>query len=502
MSDDTLMSDGELCGLVREGDQDAFGVLYSRHAPLAFAIARQSVDSFDDADDVVADAFHAVLDKLRAGDGPDTFFRAYLLQVVRRTAYARNRSAGRALPTSDDWILDGVEAFEDPALNEFENQAAARAFRSLPERWQEVLWYLDVEGQKPAAVAPVMGLSANAVSALAVRARDALRREYLQAHVSDDVPERCRPYRDKLGAYARHSLSRGAERKVRVHLDECPKCTAILVELGDIGSTMKAALLPLIIGVGPVAWWLSPAGQGAVAASLTGVHGLVAGAAGVAGAGAASGAGAGASAGASASAAAAGTTAGTSTLGIAAAVTAAVVAVGLVIVPAIAASWQQQTPPTAAPASTAPEEQAVAQTPTVRVTAASATPGAAPSSTPSASPSGIPVVLVQPPLLAPALPTLWDRVISPPAPATPVIAPSSPGTATPGHTVTAGPGGTPTETPSGTPTPTVTATTTPAPTFTPSPSTTPPGWCQPWWAHPECWLTGSPTPTGSPSPVN
>ena len=44
--------------------------------------------------------------------------------------------------------------FRDTAVEGFENAAAARAFASLPERWQLVLWHTEVEGQKPAEVAP------------------------------------------------------------------------------------------------------------------------------------------------------------------------------------------------------------------------------------------------------------------------------------------------------------------------------------------------------------
>ncbi|MFP3686343.1 hypothetical protein SB847_21820, partial [Bacillus sp. SIMBA_026] len=72
------------------------------------------------------------------------------------------------------------------AIKAFESQTVAKAFRSLPERWQAVLWYLDVERMKPAAVAPILGLSPNAVSALALRAREGLRREYLQAHIAEE----------------------------------------------------------------------------------------------------------------------------------------------------------------------------------------------------------------------------------------------------------------------------------------------------------------------------
>ncbi|MDQ0707637.1 RNA polymerase sigma factor (sigma-70 family) [Arthrobacter woluwensis] len=487
MSDDTQMSDGDLCLQVREGDQDAFGVLYERHAPLALSIARQSVDNYADAEDVVADSFHAVLDKLRSGDGPDTFFRAYLLQVVRRTAYARNRSAGRAIPTADEQQLDRLETPDDPTLMEFESQAAATAFRALPERWQEVIWYLDVEGQKPAAVAPIMGLAPNAVSALGVRARDALRREYLQAHVTGDVPEECKPYRDKLGGYVRGSLPRGAERKVREHLETCAKCTAIMVELGDVRATIKAVLLPLIIGAGPAAWWLTSAGQTAVLASLAGTTGGVgagvlggtaaAGAAGGAAGGGASGGAAGG--GAAGGGAAGGALAGAGALGIGAAVAGiAVVAVGLVMAPSVLAAWQspatQQSASQSQAAGPTGAQAPVAQPPVKppvakKSTATKSTEAkpAAPAPDPEPSPSDLPQLLTPlfpaPPALTPT-PTPSATGSTSPSPSKSASAKPS-ATATPSSSVTPTGTATPTETsgPTTASTPTET-TTTPVPT--------------------------------------
>ena len=52
----------------------------------------------------------------------------------------------------------------------------AQVFRALPTRWQEVLWYTEVEQLRPQSVAPFLGMSANAVAALSHRAREGFRR--------------------------------------------------------------------------------------------------------------------------------------------------------------------------------------------------------------------------------------------------------------------------------------------------------------------------------------
>lgn len=245
----------------------AFDGLYERHVTIASTVARRNVDNQSDAEDVVAEAFQSVLQSLTAGKGPDTFFRAYLLSTVTRLSHQRNRKAGRVLPSGDDSVLDQTLSDSDAAISAFESRTVAKAFRALPERWQAVLWYLDVERMKPAVVAPILGLSANAVSALALRAREGLRRQYLQCHLADQADGSCSEYVSKLGNYIRGGLSKATERKVRDHLHGCSTCTAAFAELSDVQGTMRAVVLPLITGVPLVVW----AGKGAGLGVLGGV---------------------------------------------------------------------------------------------------------------------------------------------------------------------------------------------------------------------------------------
>ncbi|HET6292707.1 MAG TPA: sigma-70 family RNA polymerase sigma factor, partial [Kribbella sp.] len=147
-------SDAELIARVRTGDLEAYGELFGRHQHAAVRMARQLVPP-NDADDLASDAFSKVLDALRNGGGPDISFRAYLLTTVRRVHVDRIRS-GRKVQTTDDIASyeREPETFDDPTVTGFESGAAAKAFASLPERWQAVLWHTEVEGEKPAAIAP------------------------------------------------------------------------------------------------------------------------------------------------------------------------------------------------------------------------------------------------------------------------------------------------------------------------------------------------------------
>ena len=81
-----------------------------------------------------------------------------------------------------------------------------------------VLWHTEVEQQKPADIAPLLGMSANSVSALAYRAREGLRQAFLSQHATDPDDVDCAWTRDHLGAYVRGGLSRRDAGRVDDHL--------------------------------------------------------------------------------------------------------------------------------------------------------------------------------------------------------------------------------------------------------------------------------------------
>ena len=103
------------------------------------------------------------------------------------------------------------------------------------------------------AAATVLGISANGVAQLALRARAGLRRNYLQAHVRNGIGPGCRTTVDHLGAYVAGALARRDMAKVQRHLDACAECRARLAELEDLGSTLRRGVVALPLGLGAVA---------------------------------------------------------------------------------------------------------------------------------------------------------------------------------------------------------------------------------------------------------
>jgi RNA polymerase sigma factor (sigma-70 family) len=267
-------ADAELISAVRDGDVDAYGELFGRHVDAARRLARQLVPPAD-ADDLVSEAFAKVLVVLQRGGGPDLAFRAYLLTAVRRLNVDRIRAASRLHTTDDMDAFDPGVPFRDTAVEGFDNAAAARAFASLPERWQMVLWHTEVEGQKPGDIAPLLGMSANSVAALAYRAREGLRQAFLSMHVQELDEDACAWTHQNLGAYVRGGASRRDAAKVEAHLAECRRCTGIYLELTEVNSSLAGIIAPLLLGAAATAYLASTLGGLAGAAGLAAGKGAV-----------------------------------------------------------------------------------------------------------------------------------------------------------------------------------------------------------------------------------
>lgn len=264
--DSAPSSDADLLTRVRSGDTDAYGELYRRHVDAARRLATVLARDGGEAEDLAAEAFARVLAALRSGGGPLTAFRPYLLTAVRNVFYDRVRRSQKVEPTDVIEEYERPEPYEDPSIAALERSYAARAFARLPERWRAVLWHTEVEGESPTQIAPLFGLTANAVAVLAFRARERLRQGYLAEHITLTGSPRCHWTGEHLPGYVRAGLAGRERSKVEDHLAECAECRRLHRELTEANVGLRAVLAPLVLGTAAPAYLATAAGKTGLAA--------------------------------------------------------------------------------------------------------------------------------------------------------------------------------------------------------------------------------------------
>ncbi|MDA0638213.1 sigma-70 family RNA polymerase sigma factor [Nonomuraea sp. MCN248] len=257
--EDSRREDAALTKLVRAGDSHAVAKLYERHHAAVLAFARRLCPDPHIAEDLASEAFTRTLRTVRGGEaGPSASWRPYLYAVARNTAAEWARTDQRRVLTPD--FRDDELTVAEPAPPD---DLVTRAYRSLPPRWQAVLWHTVIENERPEQVAEILGTTPGNVSVLAFRAREGLRKAHLAAHVTSASTD-CRKYADALAAAVRKEGGR-LPRALRAHLGSCPSCARAHGRLLDLNATLRAALpvalLPFAVeGLGKAA-----AGKGAAA---------------------------------------------------------------------------------------------------------------------------------------------------------------------------------------------------------------------------------------------
>lgn len=259
------LTDDDLLLRAKAGDARSFGVLYGRHESDGVRYARRLIGSA--ADDVFAEAVTKVLEAIGRGYGPHHSFRPYLFTAIRSVAQDLGTQRARTVPMADPASIDlrdgaGLEEI-DLADEAGLQPLLVEALADLSPAQREVLWYVEAEQRQPIEVAQKLGISPNAVSARAYRARHALRRRFLARYLlSGRTDAVCDEIRHQLDPYLRGELSLAERRVVEEHLDACDDCA---VALGARSRTADLVVLPLAIGLMAMASlrWPAPPAVGA-----------------------------------------------------------------------------------------------------------------------------------------------------------------------------------------------------------------------------------------------
>ncbi|MCA0378912.1 MAG: sigma-70 family RNA polymerase sigma factor [Actinobacteria bacterium] len=258
------LPESELIAASRDGDRDAYAELWTRHRAAAVRAAKPL--AFNNAEDVVSDSFIAIWEQMQRGGGPTGHFRAYLLSTVRNRAVTRYHAESRVQVVAEvdgDPVQDsshGLEAAE-------QRRDVTVAFRSLPERWQQVLWLTEVEQIPRNDIAAKLDLSPNSVSALTRRAKEGLKIAWLEEILPSPEQQVHPQVQGLLPRFVRGSLGAKDRAAVRSHLTSCALCQATADQIKQENHRLggkSAGVLGLVLVGGSTA-----VGQNVTAAGAT-----------------------------------------------------------------------------------------------------------------------------------------------------------------------------------------------------------------------------------------
>ncbi len=236
------LPDAVLLDAVRVGDVAAFEVLVRRYDDSTRrAAAVHGADSVE-PDDLAAEAFAWLFADLRQGGGPRTRCDLYLAAVIQRLARRLRDDPGVAryghLTDLDELAECGVLSSmppevgaDDIVVHRVNCETISVAFRALSKRWRQVLWALDVQRHPMVRLARRMGISENAVSSLATRAREGLRRAYLRTQIPIAHDRRCPGSRHVLPTYIRVGVKNRRAKLYVAHVEGCEHCRRVAHEL-------------------------------------------------------------------------------------------------------------------------------------------------------------------------------------------------------------------------------------------------------------------------------
>ncbi len=168
---DPVTSDEALTRAVREGDMDAFDVLYARYEVRLFAYVRRFIPERGRAEDVFQDVFLTVL-RDRTFDPERGRFAAWLFTVARNRCRMAHRKDSRESRALEAMPRGGREASE-PGYAEADR--VRRAMDALPEPQRQLLLLKQVAELTYREIAAVLGVAEGTIKSRLHAATSAFR---------------------------------------------------------------------------------------------------------------------------------------------------------------------------------------------------------------------------------------------------------------------------------------------------------------------------------------
>lgn len=176
--------DYEIVLSCRKGDDEAFGILVERHQKKVFNTALRMTGDYDEACEVVQEAFLAAFRAIRKFRG-EAKFSTWLYGIVVNVSKTRLKQAAQrrrktvsiddpADDPADGLAAEGVSALE--ALEKKDVQAKVqRCIGTLEEEFREVLVLRDIQGFSYDEIGGILEVPEGTIKSRLFRAREAMK---------------------------------------------------------------------------------------------------------------------------------------------------------------------------------------------------------------------------------------------------------------------------------------------------------------------------------------
>ena len=171
----SAFSDEQVIQQVKNGDTEAYGMLYEQYAEVIFRYVYSHLDNRLDAEDLTEEIFLRAWRALPKYDERGLPFTAFLFRIARNSLidYYRQKKVVSSL---EEMEIQSHEAGPEEATDmRIENHALRETIAELREDYRNVLIFRFLSGLSPEETAQVMQRSVGAVRVLQHRALSALK---------------------------------------------------------------------------------------------------------------------------------------------------------------------------------------------------------------------------------------------------------------------------------------------------------------------------------------
>lgn len=180
-----VMSDAEIVQRVRQGHEQLFELLMRRHNRKVYRVIRSVLNSENEIEDVMQQAYLQAFAHLHQFEGRSSF-STWLIRIALHESFARRRRLARAAFSGDGGqepqnVIDTLKADgpspEQHAYAQQLRRVLETAVDELPDAYRQVFMMRDVEGLTTSETGAALGIGEEAVKTRLHRARAMLRRD-------------------------------------------------------------------------------------------------------------------------------------------------------------------------------------------------------------------------------------------------------------------------------------------------------------------------------------